>query len=168
VLSSKADEEAIAVAEHLKKEAGKPICFIDYAQKAFARQSGIPCLKSVENLFPTKDVKVGENTMIYNGFATGSLWGKYFFLFVLIFGIILILAGSSLYGLVFSGIALVCLLNRKWKELRRYNSKFEPRPVFDMNELQGIKKVCDIEEDDHLTFDIRYPFNLGAIGEEDD
>ena len=77
--------------------------------------------------------------MIYNGFTTGSSWGTYFFLSVLIFGIILILAGSPLCGLVFSGIALVCLLNRKWKELRRYNSKFEPRPVL---------KTDNDEEDD--------------------
>ena len=155
MLSSKADEEAIAVAEHLKKEAGKPICFIDYAQKAFARQSGIPCLKSVENLFPTKDVKVGENT-IYNGFATGSLWGKYFFLFVLIFGIILILAGSSLYGLVFSGIALVCLLNKKWKELRRYNSRFEPRPVLKTEVRQKKTHRKEDDEDFLEPLDLEY------------
>ncbi len=94
--------------------------------------------------------------MIYNGFTTGSSWGTYFFLSVLIFGIILILAGSSLYGLVFSGIALVCLLNKKWKELRRYNSRFEPRPVLKTEVRQKKTHRKEDDEDFLEPLDLEY------------
>ncbi len=71
-------------------------------------------------------------------------------------------SGNTGMGVIGTSIIGGWFLHRQWKEARKYNERYEPKPVYSKP-----KKCLNVDTEDHLDFDIRYPFNLGSIGEDE-